>query len=488
MLMNNNVFVPLTSSNHSMCDICKKSDIKVHRRYKDKAYCVNCYKQFFKKRPCVSCGDQYRFHLDETKLICPTCMRHQPCIRCGKDAVKNGTNTIYGRVCQVCNQNYFKPKKVCFECGEEKSNISRYKNIPHDEAVCENCYHKYTHNTCPCCKRYRKLIDTANGKMCQKCHNQGQIPCPSCHNTMWAGVGERCWDCYWSSKISHEVKLNQHIFETQSMKDSYADFVEWFGRNKGLVKANIKHNDFIDFFVRCDGLWGKIPSYEILVKEFKPEGLRHNLTVLRWLVDTQQIVIDENIKNQVAEESRIKQLLAKLGVETPLIIRNYYEYLLARQIQKGTALKTVRLSLQPVVDIYYQYQLINDSMPSQAQLDGYLKQKSGQLNNLSSFIVFLKEQHQANLTAKPPSKKLIAKIKRKDAENELMALAKSPLPLSDENQLKWLQMSLVYFHSISLDIQAIRKSQVSYVDSTNMLAVCYKGKKYHVPRLIDNTN
>ena len=464
-----------------MCDICKKSDIKVHRRYKDKAYCVNCYKQFFKKRPCVSCGEKYRFHLDETKLICPTCMRHQPCIRCGKDAVKNGTNTIYGRVCQVCNQNYFKPKKNCFECGEEKSNVSRYKNIPHDEAVCENCYHKYTHNTCPCCKRYRKLIDTANGKMCQKCHNLGQIPCPSCDKMMWAGVGERCWDCYWSNKISHEVKLNQHIFEAQSMKDSYADFVEWFGQNKGLVKANIKHNDFIDFFVRCDGLWGKIPSYESLVKAFKPEGLRHNLTVLRWLVDTQQIVIDENIKNRVAEESRIEKLLAKLGADTPLIIQNYYDYLIERQMQKGTAFKSVRLSLQPVIDIYHQYLLKNDSTPSQAQIDKYLQHKSGQLNSLSSFIVFLRNQHQINLIAKSPNKKLIAKIKRKDAENELMTLAQLPTPLSSENQLKWIQMALVYFHCLMLDIHIIKNCPITSAKLKDMITIEYLTKSYSIP-------
>ncbi|BFN02970.1 hypothetical protein MOXK23_20840 [Moraxella sp. K23] len=265
------------------------------------------------------------------------------------------------------------------------------------------------------------------------------------------------------------------------MKDSYADFVEWFGRNKGLVKANIKHNDFIDFFVRCDGLWGKIPSYESLVKAFKPEGLRHNLTVLRWLVDTQQIVIDENIKNQVAEESRIEKLLAKLGDDTPLIIRNYYDYLIARQRQKSTALKTVRLSLQPVVDIYHKYELKKDSTPSQAQIDEYLKHKSGQLNSLSSFIVFLRNQYQINLIAKSPSKKIIAKIKKKDAENELMALAKLPLPLSDENQLKWIQMALVYFHGLSLNFQTIKKLTVLKDKVDNSLMINHEGKKFPIP-------
>lgn len=489
--MNNNLFVPLTSnpSNHlkpkENCIVCGARNIKVHRRYNGEPYCISCYFQWFKKKPCSKCGEIHRFHISDDKKICSDCIRQQPCIRCGNDAIVNGRNTQYGRVCQVCYQNYFKEKKVCAECGEYKSNVSRYKNIGHNEAICQSCYQKYTHETCPCCHRYRKLVETVDGKMCQKCHDLGQISCPNCQKPMWAGFGEKCWDCYWSQKLEHEVKLNQFLFKNETVKDSYTAFLEWFSKTKGSRVASIKQNNFIDFFARCDELWCQIPSYDLLISEFKPNGLRRYLTVLRWLIATNQIEVENTLKDNMAEEERISQLFAKLGEETPSIVQEYYDYLLERQQAKGTALKTVRLSLQPVVDIYDQFFLKNAHTPSQEQIDAYLKLKSGQANSLSSFIVFLREKYQINLKGNPPSKKIIDTIKKKDAENEIIRLSKLPKPLSEKDRFKWLQMSLVYFHGLTLSVKSLKNCQIIEHSQPNMQFIRYDEKDYVIPKPSD---
>lgn len=463
------------------CDICGKVNIKVHRRYKNEAYCVNCYSQCFIKAPCKVCGEIHRFHFDNTKPVCTNCMRKQSCIRCGKDAFKNGTNTEYGRVCQTCNQNYFKPKKLCFECGEAKAHVSRYTNISHDQAICRSCYQRHVHETCPCCHRYRKLVDTDNGRMCQKCHEQGQIACPSCQKLMWAGLGNRCWDCYWSSKIDHEVELNQFTFKSITVKDQYANFIDWFSRNKGLVKANLKHNNFIEFFAKCDELWGYIPDYKTLVMEFKPEGLRHNLTVLRWLTDTKQVAIDNDLKQQISESERIANLLNKLGENTPAVIEQYYAYLIERQNRKGTALKSVRLCLQPAVDIYQQFNIQGAHTPSQEQITTYLTRKSGQANNLSAFIVFLRERYQVELNGKPPQESELINIKKKEAEKGLMDLMKKPKPLSQQDQLKWLKLGMIYFHGVNSNLKESLISSLKKDENNKMYILVYNQQQYFIP-------
>lgn len=183
----------------------------------------------------------------------------------------------------------------------------------------------------------------------------------------------------------------------------------------------------------------------------------------------------------MAEEERISQLFAKLGEEIPGIVQQYYEYLLERQQAKRTALKTVRLSLQPVVDIYDQFGLKDAHTPSQEQIDTYLKLKNGQANSLSSFIIFLREKYQINLKGNPPSKKVIDSIKKKDAENEIIRLSKLSKPLSNENKLRWLQAGLMYFHGVNINMKILKKLKITENTLLEMSIVNYQSKKYSIP-------
>ena len=79
------------------------------------------------------------------------------------------------------------------------------------------------------------------------------------------------------------------------------------------------------FFIDCDEIWQQIPDYAELVTHFKPNGLRANLTVLRWLLDTNQIIVDEALKDDLAELERIQALLKNLKspcLALQAIIRN----------------------------------------------------------------------------------------------------------------------------------------------------------------------
>ena len=464
------------------CNSCGNKNVKIKRRYKDDTYCANCYRIWFVKKPCSQCGEINRLHKKEDFAVCRSCRMSQPCIRCGGAAVKDGANTEYGRVCQTCYQNYFKVKKECFECGEFKRNISRYSKLSHDYAVCTSCYQSHFMQSCSLCGRYRELVDTKQGKICQKCHEFGEIPCESCHKLMPAGMGKRCNDCYWSQRLKHEAKINTYLLSSTLMKQAYTDFSEWFMVNKGSMTAALKHNNFIDFFVRCDELWGNIPNYESLVQEFKPNGLREYLTVLRWLTKTKQVVVDPKIKDQIAEEERIVNLLAKLDGKVPRCIIEYHQYLEQKLLMGKTSLKSVRLALQPAIDLCTKYDIEGSHTPSQEQLDGYLLVKHGQYSALYGFIAFLNKSYGLNLACNKPSKDDVQKLKKKEIEQKMMVLYDQPKPLSDKDELMWIQMSMSYFHQVDIQVKTLKTLPTEPYDE-DVFKIVFNQKEYWLPKI-----
>lgn len=470
-----------TKKTKHRCDSCANENVEIKRRYKGVTYCANCYKIWFIKKPCSQCGDTNRLHKKEDFAVCRACRMNQPCIRCGGEAVKDGANTEYGRVCQTCYQYYFKTKKECFECGEFKRNISRYSKLSHDHAVCTRCYQSHFMQSCSLCGRYRELVESEQGKICQKCHEFGEIPCEACHKPMPAGMGKRCNDCYWSQRLKHEAEINTYLLTDGVMRQAYTAFTIWFEAELDSKTAALKHSNYIDFFVRCDGLWGKIPNYESLVQEFKPNGLREYLTALRWLIKTKQVVVDPDVKNQIAEEERIVNLLAKFDGKAPHCISEYHQYLEQKLLNGETSLKSVRLALQPAIDLCTQFRLEGSNTPIQEQIDGYLLIKQGQRNALYGFVMFLNRKYESRLVCVKPSKDAVLKANRGEIERQLMALFNQPKPLSDKEQLIWLQLGMAYFHKVDVKLRALKALSVEQCDDNEMVKVTFNQKEYWLP-------
>lgn len=466
------------------CDSCGNKDVEIKRRYKDDTYCANCYRIWFIKKPCSQCGKINRLHKKEDFAVCKACRMSQPCNRCGGEAVKDGANTEYGRVCQTCYQGYFKTKKECFECGEFKRNVSRYSKLSHDHAVCTRCYQSHFMQSCSLCGRYRELVESEQGKICQKCNEFGEIPCETCHKPMPAGMGKRCGDCYWSQRLKHEAEINTYLLTDGVMRQAYISFTIWFEAELDSKTAALKHNNYIDFFVRCDELWGKIPSYQSLVQEFKPNGLREYLTALRWLIKTKQIIVDPKIKDQIAEEERIVNLLAKFDGKAPHCISDYHNYLEQKLLLDKTSLKSVRLALQPAIDLCTQYVIEASNTPIQEQIDGYLLVKQGQRNALYGFVMFLNKKCGSSLTCEKPSKDAVLKANRGEIERQMMTLYNHPKPLSDKDLLRWLQLGMMYFHGVKVDLTLLRDLHHRSKDKDKMIMLKYNEKEYWLAKPI----
>lgn len=469
------------STTKNKCDWCGNYPVNIKRRYKGEGYCANCYKTWLTKQPCSRCNKLSRLHKKEHEPICRECIKNQPCKRCGNDASINGANTEYGRVCQICWQGYFKKKKTCQECGEDKAGVSRYTELPHDNEICVSCYQRETRATCSACRRFRKVIGTPKGALCEKCHEFGEVGCPCCGGQMPAGFGKRCWDCYWSSRLQREVEVNLYLFKSDKIKAAYKDFINWFIDRTCNQKVAMEHLKFTTFFKTCDEVWHEIPSYNSLVQEFKPEGLRHHLTVLRWLIDTEQVIVNLDIKNEIAEKERILNLLNKLEV-LPESIETYYEFLDKKLALKKTSLKSIRLALQPAIGIYVELSVDRQQQPSQEQLDTYLRLKQGQYNAIYGFISFLNKNYKLQLVCVKPNKDELKKLKKKELERKIIEISSKPKPLSAKDEIRWLQLAMAYFHKIDLKLNIIKNLSVQQCDG-EMLKVAFNNKEYCLPKL-----
>lgn len=465
------------------CECCSKKNTKIQRRYKGEAYCPNCYRTWFIHMPCHKCGEIHRGHRKEEHSICRKCKINEPCVRCNKNAVKDGANTKYGRVCSSCYSGYFKPKSKCYECGEMKRNISRYLDLQvngYDHRICTTCYGRFFHGTCKLCHRHRKLTQQSDGlNLCRKCSKNGLICCNTCHKLMPAGIGKHCWDCYWQKRLDKEVHLNKFLFRSELIKKDYEDFTKYFSNNRGAMVAKLKNNNFIEFFIRCDEIWGKVPSYQSLVEEFKPEGLRRNLTVLRWLINSRRIVENLEIKDRVAEEERILRLLEKLK-PLPKTVHDYYQFSVKKQKERKTSLKTIRMNLQPVVDIYSIFELKDDDTPNQEQIDSYLLGKSGQYSSLYGFVTYLNHKHGMALACNQPNSAEVEKTNRKKLEKRLLDLGCKEKPLCIKDRLLWFQLSMVFFHKTYISIKELKAIELK--DCTkDMVILQYNQQEFWIP-------
>jgi hypothetical protein len=246
-------------------------------------------------------------------------------------------------------------------------------------------------------------------------------------------------------------------------------------RKCGISVALHKGSDFMRFFIDCDEIWQQIPDYSELVTHFKPNGLRANLTVLRWLLDTNQIVIDEALKDDLAELERIQTLFNKLKESVPCIA-SYYQKLQRRYNEGKTSLKSVRLALQPAIDLISTNEITD--YPTQDQLNQYLVEKSGQIAAITGFINHLKSDYCQELEI---NRKLIQQIKakrlKKHCSQRLIQLYKQAY-LTEKEQMELVSVVLYSLHNITIKMpkrkNIIKIDQVAYYR--------YENRDYFLPQ------
>lgn len=169
------------------------------------------------------------------------------------------------------------------------------------------------------------------------------------------------------------------------------------------------------------------------------------MTVLRWLIDNNLLVIDEKLKAEIAEKDRIQALFNKLQNPIPCI-DSYYKHLKHKYNDGKTSIKSIRLALQPAIDLMSSQTKI--VLPTQTQLNNYLVLKIGQTAAISGFICHLNEVYCCDIEI---DRKHIQKIKskqlKKHCNQRLLALYQQK-NLTENEKMELIYAVLYCLHNV----------------------------------------
>lgn len=431
------------------CDQCGRSSKRITRNYQNESYCLTCYSREFKQKNCLQCGEVRRIHRKAEPPICQKCFNTKPCVRCGKEKFDIGKITIYGPICGSCTP-YFREKRPCEDCGELSSRLSRVGKDATGPLLCVNCYQRARGSaTCVMCRKYRLLVQTEQGHICQKCADLGIVPCPDCKGDMPAGMGKICETCSWSKTLAHRIEIWIVTIRGTSCRQAFQQFVDWLVIEVGVKKATLTIELYVPFFVEAAKQWGELPPYAMILAHFKPKGMRQYLKVKQWLQTSYFTHYDESKAVDWAEQDRIKVLQSKLD-HNPMassLLNGYLETLTAKLQAGRTSMQSIRLALQPVVGLM----LSLEHLPTQADVDQYLAVKQGQKAALTGFINYLNKCYELELVCQL-NEQLVAQVKQQNRHKleqkmiELVIKYRNDPAAFDKKE--WFQTAMLYFHGV----------------------------------------
>lgn len=438
------------------CSQCGKSVEKYHRVFKGEGYCTTCYAREFKPKPCAKCGQIYRLPRSADNLICDKCRNNKPCIRCGKQNHTVGKITQYGVVCNSC-AHYFREKRACGRCGNLTARLSRLDKTKIGIQLCTTCYTAAKeHQTCPKCRKYRLLVETDLGLMCKKCATLGKQPCQECGKYIYAGIGSKCRDCVWKDKLNKRVDLLvAGIKAKTALRYAFRLFAAWLATDIGNDKAAMNVERYAPFFQEAANFWDGLPDYPTVLQHFKPGKMRKFLKVKQWLesLESLESLKYTNVLSQdLAEQDRICNLLGK-AANNPVakyLLTAYHDKMMAKLESGKTTLKSVRLALQPAVGL-----MLNlNKLPSQQNVDEYLKEKPGQRAALVGFIHFLSYEYNLGLKIKKltsDDKQKLQQKRKQELEKQVIDYVIKCRNNPDAFDLgEWAKLALYYFHDFKI--------------------------------------
>ncbi len=426
------------------CDECGRASVKIWRTENKHKYCVNCYMRVFKRVMCPKCGNYARLNKYNKNAICAACIRAKPCARCGKTDYLSGMHTSYGMVCNACAP-YFRKNEPCEICGTLSNRLSKYSRLRNNKRICPKCA-RADHGTCHACRRHR-LLTSIDGKMlCKRCIEFGEVPCEKCQQSMPAGYGKTCENCYWQGLLDKRIKLNSAALNTLSVP--FKLFATWLGAEVGTHKAATIVNKYLSFFGEIERKFNGIPDYEALLNHFGAAKLRKVELPMRWLSFVGLIEVNAELRENDTEKRRIRALLDKVAhnqVATKLI-HEYYQALMVDLMNGQTTLRSIRLALSPAVSLLLVSADLKVMPPNQKMLDKYLKKSAGQRAAVSGFVNYLRDVHGIDIKLPKLDANKAQLNRRKKLEAEMLALMKAGKANAENRE--WLSVALAYFHGL----------------------------------------
>lgn len=299
---------------------------------------------------------------------------------------------------------------------------------------------------------------------------------------MPAGRGQRCESCYWKDLLNKRIELASAAFPLAAHAKRFHQFGAWLAQQVGVKKAAITLNRYMPFFLKLSALATQSPTE--LLACCSAQELRKNRFPMRFLESANYITISPQAKQEAAERQRIKALLvAPQDDQTKEILERYHVSLVARLKQGKIGLRSIRLALRPAVNFLKKTK--RPPLPTQSDLNAYLRTSPGQRAALSGFVCFLRDEYQAELELPKGGSKVEQEIeRRKDVEKELIALLNTRNDSAQYRQ-QLLNAALRYFHRIPPHLAAeIAISATLTITSMKGWMLLYNKRRYWLPTAI----
>lgn len=469
------------------CDDCGRQIAKAHRVHRGYRYCATCYSRVFKRRMCPKCGNIARLPKSDPTALCHNCETNKPCIRCGKVRYAIGRITAYGPVCNSCSPHFRKPEP-CEVCGVLSPRLTRVSRLEHGCRVCPKCA-RIDHSTCPACTRHRRLQEAPDGRMlCRACSEKGELPCPQCREPMPAGRGRQCHQCYWKGLLEKRIRMDCAAFSSPRMVAYFEAFGNWLREEVGENKAALTVHRYLSFFLEVERQWKGIPKYTTLLEFFGAAKLRRVLLPMRWMEETGLVTSDAAAKAEDSDRRRIAVTLDRLkkSSKARLILQGYHKALLEDLKAGKTTLRSIRLALSPAATLLWTANERERMPPDQGVVEAYLGKTPGQRASVARFVRYLREEHGAKITLPKANPDKAQRRRRKKLEAKMLALMQEGGE-SDEFKLRWISVTLAYFHGLPQKVGGLlREQDLNQVDGG--MFVTWGNKQFWLPACSSESN
>ncbi len=377
------------------CDECGATFAKAHKVHEGQEYCTTCYARVFKPADCEICGSRVRAHRNaQSPIHCRKCQAAaRTCIRCEKPVPRAGILMPNGAVCPSCVP-YFKEPEHCAQCHRSTTRLSAMPSMGVHEKICDSCRNRYTHKTCSACGKYRKVVDTGDGRcICERCVKSPAAthPCPTCSVAVPGTGASRCRGCVNRESVLREVTLTQHVFSNQWTREAWLHFADWLlarGPENPKVLAQLRAQQ--PLFERLDAAFAS--SNEVrepaLLQAVGSGLLRTHLLGMQFLESHFGIVVSNAARAESSDQERINEILNSARHETWFqVLASYHEHLSASAL----SIRTRRMYLSTAKSYLQAYG--PQDLPWRAgDLERYLNANPGARNSLGGFVRFCRQK------------------------------------------------------------------------------------------------
>jgi len=342
---------------------CGRPMPKAARTFGGVAYCKNCYKQEFQRRPCIKCGAPARLHRTQDQGLCRACeIEKRKCLRCEAAVPRAALTLPSGVVCKNCRR-FYPP----FRKPEVRPDFV----------------------TCSGCRRHRRPViwTLVRKPLCIKCVDEGYVEVARIEQeNYWIAQGLDRW-----SRAAAAMPSDWH----RDLAIKFGRYlIEEIGPDKGALQVQKQIRHVLELFNHVPGPAN--PTRDQLLAAYTAGDIRKAELFFRFLRSLGVDVPSREQLTDATERKRTKESLAKV-VGNPLreLVLRYHEKLVAKP--KATA-KSVRLSIFSATS----FALSCNGEPTDAALDRYLRRSPGQRNSLYGFVL---ELTRAGYAIEPPGKR-----------------------------------------------------------------------------------